>query len=110
MVIFLVWTENKKKVEEEENKDFKGNMVESKNVWKWDQEAKEFSIFFFFKALLQQKILGSPDQERKKKEVQLMYRMLKEGEVGCEREMWIVGVPWRLGGDEFLQILLSNLS
>lgn len=54
------------------------------------EEKKANSSFFLKKkSLYSIKFLGSADQENKKrKEVQLnKNKMLKEGEVGCEREM-----------------------
>lgn len=58
---------------------------------KGDQKKRKLILlfFFFFKSLYSIKFLRSADQENKKrKEVQLnKNKMLKEGEVGCEREM-----------------------
>ena len=56
---------------------------------KGDQKKRKLILLFFKKkSLYSIKFLGSADQENKKrKEVQLnKNKMLKEGEVGCERE------------------------
>lgn len=58
---------------------------------KGDQKKRKLILLFFFflKSLYSIKFLRSADQENKKrKEVQLnKKKMLKEGEVGCEREI-----------------------